>query len=335
MKYAGPYDKFTPELAERIRQEDKAEDRLLRGPSPVEVMLGAAKPQPVEDQFKVTSGQLSPRRAAAASPVIASLSRVMHPTSDGTTTVESEAGILADFVRGGASDQALLFAGSVPYRGGSILQFDVEEEGTKLILVAIERGAAGVDFYSFELEGWPHSPAEIRLIDDDGSGAQIGVSTVVGSGHFMTLRIFDPATGRLGTWATTSAMGGTVCCGSEGAYPLPSWSVKEATGASTPSMHCPARFVTALVRFEPSTRSYAAVAERRTATDVPAGAVNLFGLSPKMFYDRREEELFRKLGNHSPDYIASDLVKDVDAAVGFINARYCAAHEFSVAAQKY
>src|ERR1700747_1301885 len=57
--------------------------------------------------------------------------------------------------------------------------------------------AAGADFYSFELEGWPYSPAEIRQIDDDGSGVQIGASMVVGSGHFMTLRIFDPATGRL------------------------------------------------------------------------------------------------------------------------------------------
>ena len=55
-----------------------------------------------------------------------------------------------------------------------------------------------------------------------------------------------------------------------------------------------------------------------------------------MFDDpQREEELFGKLSNRSPDYIAGDLVKDVDAAIGFINSRYCADHEFAAAAQKY
>jgi hypothetical protein len=33
----------------------------------LEGLLGAAKPQPVEDQFKVTSEQLSPMHAAADS----------------------------------------------------------------------------------------------------------------------------------------------------------------------------------------------------------------------------------------------------------------------------
>jgi hypothetical protein len=340
LKYAGPYDKFTSELAERIRQEDqedKAEKRVLRGPSLLELLLGAAKPQPGGDQFKVTSVQLSPIHAAADSPVVASLSRVMHAAGDDLTAVESDAGILAGFVRGGNSDQPLPFAESVPFRGGSVLQFNLED-GTKLLLVAIERGAAGADFYSFELEGWPYSPAEIRQIDDDGSGVQIGASMVVGSGHFMTLRIFDPATGRLWHLGDNLGLGDGrySLLRLRGGLPFAVLVSDRDGGRFNPCMHCPARFVTAVVRFEPSTRSYAAVAERRTATDLPAGAVNLFGLSPKMFYDRRrEEELFGKLSNHSPDYIAGDLVKDVDAAICFINVRYCAEHEFSAAAQKY
>jgi len=52
-------------------------------------------------------------------------------------------------------------------------------------------------------------------------------------------------------------------------------------------------------------------------------------------WNQREEDLFDRLSNHSPDHLAGDLVKDVDAAVGFINSRYCAEHEFSAAAQKY
>jgi tetratricopeptide (TPR) repeat protein len=331
LKDAGPYDKFTPEPAEGIHQSDTAEDRQLRGPPLLKVLLGVAKPQPVEKDFQVTSEQLSPRRAAADSPVIASLSRVMHPAGDDATTVESDALSLARFVRGGASGQQLPFAGSLPFRGGSILQFNVEDRA-KLLVVAIERGPAGVDFYSFELEGWPYSPAEIRLIDAGGWDVQIGASTVVGSGHFMTLCIFDPATGRLWHLGDGLGDGGYSLLRLGGGIPF-AVLVSERDGGAC--MHCPGRFVTALVRFERSTRTYAAVAERRTAAEVPAGAVNLFGLSPKMFDDRREEDLFGKLSNHSPDYIAGDLVKDVDAAVGFINSRYCAEHEFSAAAQKY
>ena len=252
----------------------------------------------------------------------------MHPTGDDTAAVESDAGILAHFIRGDDFGEPPVFAGSVPFPGGSILQFDVED-GAKLLLVAIERGPAGVDFYSFELEGWPHSPAEIRLIDDDGSGVQIGVSTVVGSGHFMTLGIFDPATGRLWHLADSLGDGGYSLLRLGGGVPFAVLVSAEDDRRFTECMHCPARFVMALVRFEPSTRSYAAVAERRTGTDVPAGAVNLMGLSPKMFDNRREEEVFGKLGNHSPDYIAGDLVKDVDAAVGFINcAILCRARIF-------
>ena len=52
-------------------------------------------------------------------------------------------------------------------------------------------------------------------------------------------------------------------------------------------------------------------------------------------WNQREEDLFDRLSNHSPDHLAGDLVKDVDAAVGFINSRYCAEHEFSATAQKY
>jgi tetratricopeptide (TPR) repeat protein len=341
LKPAGPYNKFTSELAERVHQSDASEDRQLRGSPLLEMLLGAAKPQPVEDQFKVTSERLSPMHAAADSPDIASLSRVMHPADDDPTTVESDAGILARFVRGRDSVEPLLFAGSVPFRGGSILQFDVEDGikflgDTKLLLIAIERGSAGVDFYSFELDGWSHSPAEIRLIDDNGSGVQIGVSTSVGSGHFMTLRIFDPATGRLWHLVDSLGDGRYSLLRLGGGVPFAVLVSAEDDRRFTECMHCPARFVTALVRFEPSTRTYAAVAERRTGTDVSAGAVNLLGLSPKMFDDReREEDLFDRLSNHSPGYIAGDLVKDVDAAVGFINSRYCADHEFSAAAQKY
>jgi tetratricopeptide (TPR) repeat protein len=333
LKYAGPYDKFTSELAERVHQSDATEDRQLWGPPLLEMLLGAAKP--VEDQFKVTSEQLSPMHAAADSPVAASLSRVMHAADDDTTTVESEAGILARFARGDDSGEPPVFAGSLRFPGGSILQFDVEDRA-KLLLVAIERGPAGVDFYNFELDGWPHSPAEIRLIDENGSGVQIGVSTSVGSGHFMTLRIFDPATGRVWNLGESLGDGGYSLLRFGGGVPFAVLVNAEDDRRFTECMHCPARFVTALVRFEPSTRTYAAVAERRTGTDVPAGAVNLLGLSPKMFDDHeREEDLFGRLSNHSPDYIAGDLVKDVDAAVGFINSLYCAENEFSAAAQKY
>jgi len=298
-------------------------------------IFGAAKPQPVEDQFKVTSEQLSPMRAAADSPIAASLSRVMHAGDDDATTVESEGGILAASPAAEtlASRPCSLEACGSP--AARFLQFDVEDRA-KLLLVAIERGPAGVDFYSFELDGWPHSPAEIRLIDDNGSGVQIGVSTSVGSGHFMTLRIFDPATGRVWNLGDSLGDGGYRLLRFGGGVPFAVLVSAEDDRRFSECMHCPARFVTALVRFEPSTRTYAAVAERRTGTDVPAGAVNLLGLSPKMFdYREREEDLFGRLSNHSPDYIAGDLVKDVDAAVGFINSRYCAEHEFSAAAQKY
>jgi hypothetical protein len=50
---------------------------------------------------------------------------------------------------------------------------------------------------------------------------------------------------------------------------------------------------------------------------------------------RREAELFGKLSNHSPEYIAGDLVTDVDTAADFIASRYCAVRDFSKAAQKY
>ena len=334
LNYAGPYDKFTSEVAKRVHQSDTAEDQLIRGPPLLEMLLGAARPHPVEDNFRVTSEQLSPVHAAADSPIVASLSRVMHPAGDDATTVESEAGILARFVHGDDSDEPPEFAGSLPFRGGSILQFNAGDDA-KLLLIAIEHGSAGIDFYSFEIEGWPFSPVEMRLIDDE-SGVQIAASTVVGSGRGMTLRIFDLTTGRLWHLGENLGDGGYSLLRLGGAVPFAVVVSKREDGRFNPCMHCPARFVTGIVRFEPSTRSYAAVAERRTATDVPAGAVNLFGLSPKqMFYDRREEELFGKLGNHSPDYIAGDLVKDVDAALAFIASRYCAEHEFSAAAQKY
>jgi len=342
LDYAGPYDKFTPELADRVRQSDTEELRpLLRGPPLLEVLLGTAKPQPVEDPFKVTSEQLAPMHAAADSPATAMLSGVMRATGDDTTAVQADALSLARFVRGGDPDQPLLFTGSLPFRGGSVVQLNFKTDESlslpdeSLLLIAIERGPAGVDFYSLQLDSGPF-PTVARVIDDPAYGVQIVVSMVVGSGHFMTLRIFDPATGRL--WHLADDLG-------DGGYSLlqfgegvPFAVLVSATDDRRFSdcMHCPARRVTTLVRFEPSTRSYAAVAERRTGTDVAAGAVNLFGLSPKqMFYDRREEELFGKLGNHSPDYIAGDLVKDVDAALAFIASRYCAEHEFSAAAQKY
>jgi len=152
----------------------------------------------------------------------------------------------------------------------------------------------------------------------------------------MTLCIFDPATGRLWHLGDGLGDGGYSLLWLGGGVPFAVLVGATDDRRFSDCMHCPARRGTTLVRFEPSTRSYAAVAERRTATDVPAGAVNLFGLSPKMFDDpQREEELIGKLSNHSPDYIAGDLVNDVDAAVGLINSRYCAEHEFSAAAQKY
>ena len=333
LNYAGPYDKFTSEVAKRVHQSDTAEDQLIRGPPLLEMLLGAARPHPVEDNFRVTSEQLSPVHAAADSPIVASLSRVMHPAGDDATTVESEAGILARFVHGDDSDEPPEFAGSLPFRGGSILQFNAGDDA-KLLLIAIEHGSAGIDFYSFEIEGWPFSPVEMRLIDDE-SGVQIAASTVVGSGRGMTLRIFDLTTGRLWHLGENLGDGGYSLLRLGGAVPFAVVVSKREDGRFNPCMHCPARFVTGIVRFEPSTRSYAAVAERRTATDVPAGAVNLFGLDPKMLDDRREDDLFGKLSNRSPDYIAGDLVKDVNAAVGLISSRYCAEHEFSTAAQKF
>ena len=42
LKSAGPYNEFTSELAERVHQSDTTEDRRLRGPPLLEVLLGAA-----------------------------------------------------------------------------------------------------------------------------------------------------------------------------------------------------------------------------------------------------------------------------------------------------
>ncbi len=41
LQSAGPYNEFTSELAERVHQSDTAEGRQLRGPSLLEVLLGA------------------------------------------------------------------------------------------------------------------------------------------------------------------------------------------------------------------------------------------------------------------------------------------------------
>jgi hypothetical protein len=106
--------------------------------------------------------------------------------------------------------QLTVFTGSVPFRGGAIFQFyDRLSPPVYLFLVAVERGPAGVDFYRFALEGPFRKVA--RVIDDAGPGAQIALSTTVGSGQFLTLAMFDPKTGRL--WYLTGSIG-------EGGYSL-------------------------------------------------------------------------------------------------------------------
>jgi hypothetical protein len=63
-------------------------------------LFGAAQAQPVESEFKVTGARLEPKRAAANSPVVASLSRLMHRSGADAAAVASDIGIVARFVRG-------------------------------------------------------------------------------------------------------------------------------------------------------------------------------------------------------------------------------------------
>jgi tetratricopeptide (TPR) repeat protein len=348
----GSYSDFTPEVAERVHKSDadaEEDRRIYTGPPLLKILFGAAPPQPVNKYWKVTSGRLSPKRTAANSPAAAALSRVVHPTGN---DVKSDAGVLASFARssglcvppeptGNLGSCRLEFAGSLPFRGGAILQFDLYAYETDsnpnwgLFLIAVERGPAGVDFYSEELEG---GAASADLIDAAGPSEQIALTSAVGSGHFMSLEIFDPATGRL--WGLANYLVG-------GEYNLlrfgggvPFAVLVSATGDQRFSdcTQCQARRDTIFIRYVPSTRSYAAVAERGTGTDLfrGGGSVGLMGLSPDMSDDhQREADLFARLDNHSPDYIAGGLVKDIDAAVDMIKGRYCAARRFSAAVQKY
>lgn len=344
MDRAGPCSDFTSVIAQRTNQGDMAEDPglvtertgLTRGPPLLDTLFSASASQPVEGQFKVTAEALTPRHAAPNSPPATLVSQVARlPQGSASPLIAREAGLLARLF-GDGSAAPLVFTGSLAFKDGVILQFNVGTDTypeTNYFLIAVERGQAGTDFYNLQL---PFQTVA-RPIEHGDSGQQIVLSAFVGSGGAMTLRIFDPANGRL--WHLSDEL-------YHGEYNVLQFGERlPFVIAVSPATYerrfevcnqCPARRVTTLVRYDSSTRSYRAVAERRTGTDLFARTnSNIVGLSPEMFYDRKQEEqLLGKLRNRSPAYIAGNLIKDVSRAVGFVEARYSDEHQFFQAEEK-
>jgi hypothetical protein len=298
-----PESEPTPELAEEVHKSNIGADRQrLRGPALLKILFGAARQQPVESEFKVTGARLEPKRAAANSPIVASLSRLMHRSGADAATVAADAGVVARFVRGniyhesgdgespfvrGTDSSALpLFTGSMPFRGGLVIQFDVTTDkgyllpDQKLVVIAVWRGSAGVDLYSVQFDTGPFA-MDAGAIDLPNSGAQIVLSTAVGSGHFLYLYGFDPATGRLWQLGEDFADGGYSLLRFGAGVPF-AFLVSSADDQRFQlCMHCPSRRLTTLVRFNASTRSYAAVASGAQEPMCPAEAVSALWVSAR------------------------------------------------------